>query len=162
MVRLGAVAAGLVAVVGLAVGGNPPPSSPDDLAALQGYWKPLSIKFEDKDQMTAADLQKVTVVFDQSEYHLYFKETSKEGATPIRLALANVALSPAASPKGIEFTFAAGPLKGQKCHGIYELAGNQLKLCYGPADRPRPAGFGAPPKSGYFLEVWAKQPTPTK
>ena len=64
MVRLGAVVAGLV-VVGLAVGGNPPPS--DDLAALQGNWKPLSIQFEGKDQMTATELQKVTAVFDQKE-----------------------------------------------------------------------------------------------
>lgn len=145
--------AGLVAVVGLAVGHDP---APDDLGALQGYWKPLSIKYESKDQMAATDLQKVTVVFDQSEYHLYFKEAAKE---PIRLALANIAVNPAASPKGIEFTFAAGPLRGQKCHGIYEVAGNQLKLCYGPADRPRPGRFEAPPQSGYFLEVWAKQPT---
>ena len=71
MVRLGAVVAGLV-VVGLAVGGNPPPS--DDLAALQGNWKPLSIQFEGKDQMTATELQKVTAVFDQKEYHLYYAD----------------------------------------------------------------------------------------
>jgi uncharacterized protein (TIGR03067 family) len=159
MVRLGAVVAGLVGVVGLAVGGNPLPSTPDDLGALQGYWKPLSIKFEDKDQMAAADLQKVTAVFDQKEYHLYFKDTSKEGAAPVRLALANVTLDPGTNPKTIEFTFAVGSHKGQKCHGIYELAGNQLKLCYGPADKPKPTGFGAPTRSGYFLEVWGKQPT---
>ena len=40
----------------------------------------------------------------------------------------------------IEFTFAEGPFKGQRRHGIYELAGNQLKMCYGPADKPRLIG----------------------
>jgi uncharacterized protein (TIGR03067 family) len=54
--------------------------------------------------------------------------------------------------------FAAGPLKGQKRHGIYEIAGDQLKLCYGPIDKPRPTTFTAPPNSGYFLEIWGKQP----
>jgi uncharacterized protein (TIGR03067 family) len=156
MVRLGAVVAGLLGVVGLAVGGNP---APDDLSLLQGNWKPLSIKFEDKDQMTAADLQKVTAVFDQKEYHLYFADKTVTPPKVLKLAVANVTLDPNANPRAIEFTFAAGPLQGQKCHGIYELAGNQLKLCYGPADKPRPATFGAPVKSGYFLEVWAKQPT---
>src|SRR6478752_3910964 len=107
MTRFGAAVVGLVAAVGLAAGQNPP----DDLTTLQGYWKPLSIKYEDRDQMSAADLQKVTAVFDHAEYHLYFKDGSKEGATPFRLALANVTLNPATSPKGIEFTFAAGPLK---------------------------------------------------
>jgi uncharacterized protein (TIGR03067 family) len=158
MVRLGAVLAGLVAVVGPAVGHDPAPS--DDLALLQGNWKPLSIKFEDKDQMaTAADLQKVTAVFDKTEYHLYYADKAVNPPKVLKLAVANVVLDPNATPKVIEFTFAAGPLQGQKCHGIYELAGNQLKLCYGPADKPRPAGFNAPVKSGYFLEVWAKQPT---
>jgi uncharacterized protein (TIGR03067 family) len=159
MVRLGAVVAGLVAVVGLAVGGNPPPNPPDDLAALQGNWKPLSIKFEDKDQMTAAELQKVTAVFDQKEYHLYYADKAVNPPKVLKLAVANVVLDPSTTPKGIEFTFAAGPLQGQKCHGVYDLAGNQLKLCYGPADRPRPTGLAAPTKSGYFLEVWGKQPT---
>lgn len=156
MVRLGAVVAGLVGVVGLAVGGNPPP---DDLATVQGNWKPLSIQFEGKDQMTASELQKVTAVFDQKEYHLYYADKTVNPPKVLKLAVANVTLDQAAAPRGIEFTFASGPLQGQKCHGIYELAGNQLKLCYGPADRPRPGTFSAPPKSGYFLEVWAKQPT---
>ena len=156
MVRLGAVVAGLV-VVGLAVGGNPPPS--DDLAALQGNWKPLSIQFEGKDQMTATELQKVTAVFDQKEYHLYYADKTVNPPKVLRLALMTVSVNDTSNPKTIEFTFAEGPLKGTKRHGIYELAGNQLKLCYGPADKPRPTGFSAPHKSGYFLEVWAKQPT---
>ena len=105
--------------------------------------------------MTAEEMKKVTVVFDQSEYHLYFKEAGKE---PIKLALMTVALDPTTSPKTVTFEFAAGPLKGQKRHGIYEVAGNELKLCYGPVEKPRPSQFAAPDKSGYFLEVWAKQP----
>jgi len=149
-----AVVCGLVGVVGVAAAQNPPPTTPD-LGQLQGYWKPLAAQFEGRPMMTAEEMKKVTVVFDQSEYHLYFKEAGKE---PIKLALMTVALDPTTSPKTVTFEFAAGPLKGQKRHGIYEVAGNELKLCYGPVEKPRPSQFAAPDKSGYFLEVWAKQP----
>jgi uncharacterized protein (TIGR03067 family) len=156
MIRFGAAVVGLVAVAGLAAGQGPPAA--DDLATLQGHWKPLSVEFEGRSQMSADEMGKITVVFDKNEYHLYYADKAQNPPKVLRLALANVALNPSTSPKSIEFTFAAGPLQGQKCHGIYEVAGNQLKLCYGPADKPKPTTFAAPAKSGRFVEVWAKQP----
>jgi len=156
MLRIGtALGIGLFAILALAHG-NPPPSAPTgDLADLQGYWKPLQVEFENKPQMSAEAMKKITSVFDQNEYHLYYKDVGKD---PRRLALLNVTLDASTSPKTIHFEFASGSMKGQKRHGIYELAGNQLKLCYGPQDKPRPTSFAAPEKSGYFLEVWARQP----
>jgi uncharacterized protein (TIGR03067 family) len=152
-----AIAVCLFSAFGGAFGVNPPPSTPPgDLGGVQGYWKPLQVEFEGKPQMSAEEMKKVTAVYDQSEYHLYFKETGKD---PIKLALMNVVMDSSTSPKTITFEFAAGALKGQKRHGIYELAGNQLKLCYGPIEKPKPTVFIAPEKSGYFLEVWARQPT---
>lgn len=150
-----AVLVGLAGVAEPAVRANPATVPEGDLGVLQGYWKPLAVEFEGKSQMSADEMKKVTVVFDQTEYHLYYKDGAKD---PLKLALMNVTLDPATTPKSITFEFAAGPLKGQKRHGIYELAGNQLKLCYGPAEKPKPTQFSAPDKSGYFLEVWAKQP----
>jgi uncharacterized protein (TIGR03067 family) len=157
MLRFGSaiVWAGIVGF-GAAFGLNPPPSAPPgDLGAVQGYWKPLQVEFEGKPQMSADEMKKITAVYDQSEYHLYHKEPNKE---PIKLALMNVSMDSSTTPHTITFEFAAGALKGQLRHGVYELAGNQLKLCYGPVDKPRPSTFIAPEKSGYFLEVWARQP----
>lgn len=167
MLRLGAVVVGLVGMVGLAAGQNPPavppapPAGPQgDLGLMQGHWKPLSVEYEGKAQMTAEEMKKVSVVFDQNEYHLYFVDR-KPMAEPkvLRLALMNVAVDTSTSPKTITFEFAEGMLKGQKRHGIYELAGNQLKMCYGPVEKPKPTKFEAPANSGLFLEVWAKQPS---
>jgi uncharacterized protein (TIGR03067 family) len=158
---------GVIAILGLAgffmpaPGAEPTPASapvPGDLAALQGNWKPLSVQFEGKAQMTADEMKKITVVFDKSEFHLYYADKSTNPPRVLRLAQMNIALDPTTTPKSITFEFAEGPLKGQKRHGIYELAGNELKLCYGPIDKPKPSAFAAPEKSGYFLEVWAKQP----
>jgi uncharacterized protein (TIGR03067 family) len=138
---------------------DPPPAAPSsDLDKLQGYWKPLQCDHEGKAQMPADLMKQVTVVFDKNEYHLYFKDSQldKNGKPIIfRLALANVTLDPAT--KTLLFEFADGPLKGKKCHGIYEVAGNQLKMCYGSADKPKPSKFESPAGSGYFLETWVRQ-----
>ncbi len=135
-------------------------TKPDDLATLQGYWKPLQCEFQGVPQMPADVMSQITVVFDKNEYHLYFKdkEPDKDGKPRVfRLALAHIALDQATSPKTITFEFAEGPFKGQKRHGIYELAGNQFKVCYGPVDKPKPTEFKAGPNSGFFLETWARQ-----
>ncbi len=139
---------------------DPPAAAPtSDLNKMQGYWKPLQCEFEGKPQMPAAVMNQVTVVFDKSEYHLYFKDKPNAMGQPVifRLALANIALDEKPSPKSITFEFADGPQKGKKCHGIYEVAGNQLKMCYGPSDKPKPAKFESSANSGYFLETWARQ-----
>ncbi|MCE9564943.1 MAG: TIGR03067 domain-containing protein [Planctomycetes bacterium] len=134
---------------------NPKPE--DDLASLQGNWKPLQCEFQGVPQMPADVMKQVTSVFDKNEYHLYFVDRSVMPPKVLRLALANISLDAAASPKTITFEFAQGPLKGKKLHGIYEIAGNQLKMCYGPEEKPKPTEFKAAATSGCFLETWARQ-----
>ena len=133
----------------LAVGADPKPV--DDLAALQGNWKPLQCEFEGKPQMPADVMKQVTIVFDKSEYFLYFKDKDRNGEPKaLVLALLNVDLDPTTKPKSITFEFKDGPLKGQKRHGIYELAGNQLKMCYGPADKAKLTEFKSRPVAVSF------------
>ena len=130
----------------------------DDLTALQGNWKPLQCDYEGKPQMPADQMKLVTVVFDKNEYYLYFKDKDRNGQPKVLLlALLTVSLDPTTSPKSITFEFKDGPYKGQKRHGIYELVGNQLKMCYGPSDKPKPTEFKSGPNCGYFLETWARQ-----
>jgi uncharacterized protein (TIGR03067 family) len=156
MLRFGVVlVVGLVGVLGTLAGKDPPAG---DLVVLQGNWKPLSVQYEGKPQMTPDEMTKVTAVFDQAEYHLYYADKTKTPPTVLKLAVMNVTIDSTTTPKSIAFEYAAGPLKGQKRHGIYEVAGNELKLCYGPAEKPKPTQFAAPDKSGYFHEVWARQP----
>jgi uncharacterized protein (TIGR03067 family) len=137
----------LAVVVGggwVAAGQDPKPA--DDLAVLQGNWKPLECKLEETPQMTTEQMKQVTAVFDKNERFLYFVDRDKEGKPDVLLlAQTAVILDSKTSPKSITF------------EGIYEIAGNQLKLCYGPSDRPRPTEFKAPAGSGYFLETWVRQ-----
>jgi uncharacterized protein (TIGR03067 family) len=130
----------------------------DDLTALQGNWKPLQCEFQGKSQMTAEEMKQMTGVYEKADYYLYFVDTDKNGKPDVmQIAHANITLDPTTSPKGILFELAEGRMKGAKQHGIYEIAGNQLKLCYGPIDKPKPTEFKSTPGSGYFLETWARQ-----
>ncbi|QJX00824.1 TIGR03067 domain-containing protein [Frigoriglobus tundricola] len=138
-----------------------PPAAPaeTDLDRLQGSWMPLQCEVEGKGQMPDKLKEQVRVVFDKNEYHLYFKDSKlgKDGKPIVlRLALASVTLDATANPKTIQFEFADGQLKGKKCHGIYELAGNQLRMCYGSAEKPKPTKFESPAGSGYFVETWVR------
>lgn len=156
MLRIALVA--LLALIGRSSASAADPKTVNDLTALQGNWKPLHCEYEGVSQMSPDVMKQVTVVFDKNEYYLYFKDKDQMGQPKaLVLALLNVSLDPTTSPKSIFFEFKEGPLKGQRRHGIYELAGNQLKMCYGPNDKPKPADFKAPANSGYFLETWARQ-----
>jgi uncharacterized protein (TIGR03067 family) len=148
VVLLGAFAVGAV----FAVGADPKPTG--DLTAIQGNWKPLQCEFQGKSQMPTEVMNQVTGVYENAEYFLYFKDKAKG---VLLLAHSNITLDEKSNPKGITFEFAEGPLKGIKRHGIYEIAGNELKLCYGPTDQPRPTEFKSSPGNGYFLETWARQ-----
>ena len=143
-------------VTNSAVGADPKPN--DDLATLQGNWKPLQLECQGKQLSPAEEMKQMTGVYDKSEYFLYFVDKGKDGKPDVMLiAHANVTLDQTTTPKGITFELCEGRLKGAKQHGIYEIAGNQLKLCYGPIDKPKPTEFKSAPGSSHILETWARQ-----
>jgi uncharacterized protein (TIGR03067 family) len=115
MIRVGVLMS--VLAFGTVAFADPPAPPAADADRVQGYWKPLQCDFEGKPQMPTEVMKQVTVVFDKSEYHLYFKDTKldKDNKPVVfRLALAQIALDPSTNPKGITFEFADGPLRGRR------------------------------------------------
>jgi hypothetical protein len=53
--------------------------------------------------------------------------------------------------------FTQGPEKGNTSYGIYELAGDDWKLCLTIAGKKRPTEFAAKPKSGHGFEVLKRE-----
>jgi hypothetical protein len=43
--------------------------------------------------------------------------------------------------------------------GIYELHGDNYKVCFAPAGKPRPNELTSKPGNGYILQVWVRQKT---
>ena len=148
-------------VVLLAVGGMTQAQSPDEeMKKWAGYWKPQSVVFEGKEQMPdPSSRATITLVVQDGEYRMYVLSDPKR-KLHLRLFTAHLKLDPAS--KSFELTVKDGDKKGQRRHGIYELKDGQLRLCYGPGEKPRPTKFEAPAGSEYFLETWTPDPEAKK
>jgi uncharacterized protein (TIGR03067 family) len=129
----------------------------DDLAALQGNWTPLQCEYKGVPQVPPEKMKQITGVYDKDNYFLYFVDRSQGGTPDIQRTEFKITLEQNSNPKRITFEFLEGALKGVKRHGIYELAGNQLKLCLCSTDQPCPTEFKSTPANGCFLETWARK-----
>jgi len=106
-----------------------------DQQALQGTWKVTKVVSAGKAQ--PEDLVKqITVLFEGD------KVTVKLAADV--LSESSFKLDAAKNPKQIDATSLTGPDKAQKKMSIYELNGDELKLCHFIGDeglKKRPASF---------------------
>lgn len=59
-------------------------------------------------------------------------------------------LDPTTTPASFDMTHADGPNKGKTDKGIYSLAGNHLRICFGKADN-RPTEFTTTAASGRWM-----------
>jgi uncharacterized protein (TIGR03067 family) len=150
-----------VAVAAVAVGGAAVAQSPDEeMKKWAGYWKPQSVVYAGKEQMPdPASRASITLVVKDGEYRMYVLSDPAR-KLHLRLFTADLKLDPAT--KKFELTVKDGEKKGQRRHGIYELKEGQLKVCYGPVEKPRPTKFEAPAGSEYFYETWTPDPEAKK
>ena len=145
----------------LAIGGAAQAQKPDEeMKKWAGYWKPQSVIYEGQEQMPDPSARaSITLVVKDGEYRMYVLSDPKR-QLHLRLFTADLKLDPAS--KSFELTVKDGDKKGQKRHGIYEVTDGQLKICYGPAEKPRPIKFESPPGSECFLETWTPDPQAKK
>ncbi|MFO0938240.1 MAG: TIGR03067 domain-containing protein [Gemmataceae bacterium] len=129
------------------------PSWAGEAKVWEGQYKPVSIKYEDAEQILDKDAKtKMTLVVKDGEYRMYWQKDDA-GEQHIRLFTADANVD--SKSGSFTLTIKDGAKKGQQLHGIYELNKTELKLCYGPVDKPRPTSFSAAKGSGCFLEVWS-------
>ena len=70
---------------------------------------------------------------------------------------AKLKIDPTKKPKQITYTHTDGPNKGKVQVGIYELKGDDLKLCLAaPGVKERPKEFEATQGSGCRVTVWKR------
>jgi uncharacterized protein (TIGR03067 family) len=70
---------------------------------------------------------------------------------------ARVSVDPARTPQTIDYQVTAGPNAGKTQLGIYEWAGDALKVCYAEPGKDRPTDFTTPPGSGRVSSVWKRE-----
>ena len=129
------------------------PTIAADIKPWEGHYKPVSIKHEDADQLLEADAKtRMTLVVKDGEYRMFWQKDMK---SDLHFRLFTADLKVDSVGKSFSLSVKDGQKKGQELHGIFELSETELKLCYGPADKPRPTTFTAAKGSGCFFEVWA-------
>ena len=99
----------------------------------------------DGTQVAARDAKGLQVIFTDKKMTLSKGDKERYDATYV--------LHPDAKPKAIDIKFLMGPDEGKTFHGVYEVQGDNLKLCWSEAGQKRPEGFVTKAKSGRTLYV---------
>jgi len=123
-------------------GDNGKPSE-KDLNLLKGNWKVVSMVHNGKDLPNAEDHG---ITFDGE--NVTIKEPNGESKGKC------TRLDPAKDPKQIDLTPDGG---GKKLQGIYELKGDELKLCLTRSDSERPSRFESKEGSNSRLVVLKRE-----
>ncbi|HVS40312.1 MAG TPA: TIGR03067 domain-containing protein [Gemmataceae bacterium] len=106
-----------------------PPKGDKD---LDGTWEMASIMQNGKDALTPPDKMLVTI---------------KGGTVTVKIGdethTATISVDASKTPKTLDLTFGDGPNKGKTAKAVYEIKGDELKICHGEPDAERPKELAA-------------------
>jgi uncharacterized protein (TIGR03067 family) len=119
----------------------------EEVAALSGTWSLVSTEANgDKPPEEIIDSFKMIITADR----LTIKVKGRAVASSYKLYFDK-------KPKGIDLTTLDGPQKGAVKSGIYEVAGDELKLCISKEGRPRPKEFSGKKGSEQVIFVLKRE-----
>jgi uncharacterized protein (TIGR03067 family) len=118
-----------------AVAAEPDPVS-KDRKALQGEWAVEALEYNGKDYT-----DKYKIAFACKDDVL---TVQGDGAVRKEYAKLTFKLDPSTTPKCVDLTVAGGVQKDAKLEGIYELKGDELRLCVKVFGSDRPTEFKSP------------------
>jgi uncharacterized protein (TIGR03067 family) len=140
----------LILAAGLLIAADDPKDTAikKDLEAIKGSWVATSY-IKDTKPAPEADLKgmKLTIAGDQ----VTFTKGKDNRKTTYKL-------DPTQKPKTVDIVMIDGPDKGKTLQGIYEITGDDLKICLAVLDKPRPKEFAAKPET--ILETWKREKAP--
>lgn len=132
---------GLVVMTILALGAGATADAKKDLEKLAGTWETSELIYNGKEHKL-----KFKVVFkgDQGVVQDNEKVTNEYARIKFKL-------DPAAKPRAMDITIVAGSQTDAKMEGIYELKGDELRICAKVFGNDRPTEFAAPDGSSIVL-----------
>jgi uncharacterized protein (TIGR03067 family) len=132
------------------------PAVPPALLPWNGVWTPQACEYDGQQQLNGDSKNGIRVSIIGAEHRMYLITDAKE-MMGRRLATSQLQVD----DKAMTFvmTIQDGYRKGERVHGIYKIENDTLRMCYGPANKPRPTEFAAPKGSEVFNEVWARANT---
>jgi len=117
-----------------------------ELKTFQGTWLLESAVRDGKKQ----DADKIKLVITGQKYALSDESSAVIGHR------GTFKMDPSKKPKATEVTVTEGPDKGKTFLGIYELGGDDYKVCFAAPGKERPKEFESPAGSGQLLQVWKR------
>jgi uncharacterized protein (TIGR03067 family) len=120
-----------------------------DLDQLQGHW--AMVESTNDGKRTTEKQLKIERTIEGSNYTLVIQSDDGE-----RVVTGTIKIDPKMNPKSIDATRTNGPEKGKAMLGIYELKGDQQKVCFAPTGKARPTEFASKQGSGWVLTVWRR------
>ena len=113
-----------------------------DLEALQGTWNIVKLTVEGN-LLPSAFYTGAQIIVKDSTFTTKAMGAVYEG---------DVVIDQTATPRTFDLKFTSGPEKGNLSLGIYELNGDEWRVCLGFAHKPRPTAFESKPGTGHALE----------
>lgn len=115
--------------------------------SLQGTWKLKSGEANGK-PLASKEIDGGMLFIKGDHYRVKF-----EGKEPIT---GTQKLVFAAEGNTIDIMDDSGAHKGQVCHGIFELKGDEFRVAFAAAGKPRPTKFSTAEGDGSWMHVWKR------
>jgi uncharacterized protein (TIGR03067 family) len=132
-----------VLAVGLLVAAEAPKDdAKSDLKKMEGSWK-LAAGETDGDKIPEDGLKNSSLKIKGEKYDAKLGDSTHEG---------KLTLDATKKPKTMDATDGDNTVKG-----IYELKGDELKICIAPPGQDRPTEFASKAGSGHILMVWKRE-----
>jgi len=138
----------LVAALTIGRAGAQDDAAKNELKKLEGTWATVSIEAAGQ-KLTDEDKIKTRKLTMKGE-----KYTLKVGDETVQ---GTIEINPTKKPKTIDVKPDSGSNKGKTLLGIYELDGDNLKICLAAPGKERPTAFGTAPEIGQQLVVYKRE-----
>ena len=114
----------------------------EQLRSLEGHWQFVTLEV-DGTTMPAPAFERSRMLIDGDRFRMESPEAHYEGIFTIDVE---------AKPAQIDIEFIEGPEAGKWSYGIFQLDGDELRICLGLVGSPRPERFATSAGSGHALE----------
>jgi uncharacterized protein (TIGR03067 family) len=104
-----------------------------EVKKLQGTWKLVKFETPPDKQPPEGTIEKMRIVFADNKLIIRVGDEVVDETT--------FKLDRTKSPKWFDTISTVGPNKGKTAEGIYEIKGDDLKICIGPPGQKRPTEF---------------------
>lgn len=137
----------LLALAGLAPAADAPDAVKKDLESLKGTWVLVSATIDGK-KAPADAVRQTRITFDGNRFA--FPDDAELGTSK----KGTIKIDPSKTPKEMDATDDG---EGKKTSlGIYEIKGDDYRVCFAPPGKKRPTALASEPGSGIILQVWKR------